>query len=248
MAVNAHDGAPPKDVEGVWVSLIPANCKKKFFVRACSSNTVSHVKAQVENLEGILAGQQRLIFEGRELAVDSRTLSDAGILTSVPPTLHLIVQGQSSQDSSDNRLEFANGADRICVRTLSGTCESFLLEVSELDTIAATKCKVQEMLAVPQGQQRLIFAGKELSDNCTLCECGVRTTGGSVLYLLCQPSKKMGEPALLERELDGTWFQARVLRNPSGGNGFVDLQYLDDGNIETNVDPRSCRAVWEEPL
>lgn len=55
-----------------------------------------------------------------------------------------------------------------------------------------------------------------------------------------------GVGCIVERELDGIWFQARVLRCSCCG-AQLDLQYLDDGKVEAGVVLRDCRPPASEP-
>ncbi|XP_010921981.1 polyubiquitin isoform X2 [Elaeis guineensis] len=133
-------------------------------VKKC--DTIQNVKSKIQDKEGIPLNQQTLIYLGRSLE-DNQTLITYDI----------------KKGSLLNLVLCPKDELKISVNVTSG--KTLILEVRTWYTIRDVKMIVESLEGVPTGEQKLVYAGKQLEDTLTLHEHKI--CDNSVLQLLPSP-------------------------------------------------------------
>lgn len=125
------------------------------------SDTIASTKAKIYNKNGISPDLQRLFVDGTELE-DSCTFLQCNI----------------RKNSTLNLVRYVSS---IFVKTPTG--DTIILPVELSDTIEDLKATIMKIKQIPQREQTLIFAGKELvDDRCTLSDYNIQF--GITVYLV----------------------------------------------------------------
>ncbi|KAL3341726.1 hypothetical protein AABB24_025973 [Solanum stoloniferum] len=139
---------------------------KAFLLMVEPDDTIAAVKAYIQEEKGISFKKQKLLNEDGGVMRDAQTLTSAGI-----------------NKGSTLILRYAP-ITQIYVLTL--TNHRFKLMVESDDTIADVKASIQEKEGIRFHKQRLIYNGRQLEDDRSLVDYGIKYNSQLALVLrLC---------------------------------------------------------------
>ena len=127
-----------------------------------TSDTISNVKAKIENRDGIPPEQHHLLLVGKELEGDN-IFSDSA----------------TQRESTLHQLLHSHCCIHIYLETHTNTID---LKIEATSTIGHLKAEIQDKKGIPPNQQHLFFQDRELKDSNTLFDYNIQNE--STLQLL----------------------------------------------------------------
>ena len=146
-------------------------------------DTIEIVKGMIQFMEGIPVELQNLTFGETKLR-NGRAVSDYGILEN-----SLLILKMQEPRINSQRIHVKLNARKIIT-----------LHVDLSESIYAVKEKIEEEEGIHPDQQKLIFATKDLDNDYTLLECGIKNE--DTLHLaLAAPGEREEMPILVKMQI-----------------------------------------------
>ena len=153
-----------KPNDGLYIFIKPYFTKKNIIIKVKETDNILNIKKEIQKKISINIENQQLFFGEKELE-DNKTIFDYEIKNESKMYLEVI-----------NVKEF-----QIFVKTLTGKTLHF--DVYPIFTVEILKELIFNQEGIPENQQRIIFAGRQLKDNRTLKDYNIQSESTLHLFL-----------------------------------------------------------------
>ena len=168
---------PAKLIPELTTIYVQSSAGEKYPIKIDLNAPISEVKAILSKQVGFEQGEQRLLFDGKELK-NNQILCQCNV-----------------RDGSTLHLKTVNFCDRVVyIRMLNG--RSFPLEYNTSNTIGMIKAMIHDEMSIDVDKQHLVFAAQRLDDGKTLSDYDIKQ--GDVIHLAVKqggslPLSQIGE-------------------------------------------------------